>query len=92
MRSMFEIQYKPTFLRSFKKLDPQLQEEVEEVEEKVLFFRDVAQHKKLRVHKLHGQLRGCYSFSVNYSFRVVFVYETEGVVTLLDVGNHDMYK
>jgi addiction module RelE/StbE family toxin len=86
---MLEVQYKPTFLRSFKKLDSQLQDEVEE---KIVLFRDSAQHKKLRVHKLHGKLRGCYSFSVNYAWRIVFEYESEQVVILLDVGNHDMYK
>lgn len=46
----------------------------------------------LKTHKLSGRLRGYWSFSVNYSFRVLFIFETEYQVTLVNVGTHGIYK
>ncbi len=84
-----EILYKPTFIRQYNKLEPLLQEEVSE---KIELFRKVTNHKQLKVHKLKGELKDFYSFSVNYSYRVVFLYETKQKVVLLAVGDHAVYK
>jgi mRNA-degrading endonuclease YafQ of YafQ-DinJ toxin-antitoxin module len=84
-----EISYKATFIRQFNKLDKDLQEEVFE---KIDFFKDKNNHTILKVHKLHGKLKDCYSFYVNYKIRIVFIWATENEATLLAIGSHDIYK
>lgn len=83
------ICYKPSFVRDFKKLPAELQEEVLE---KVELFKDTENHKKLKVHKLKGRLGDYYSFSVTYSHRIVFEYESKNEIVFLAIGDHDVYK
>ena len=68
------ISYKPSFVREFKKLPSELQEETLE---RIDLFRNVENHKKLKAHKLKGRLKNFYSFSVTYSHRIVFSYESK---------------
>ena len=82
------VKYKPSFLREFKQLPPDLQEEALE---RIKLFKDKSNHKKLKVHKLKGRLKNFYSFSVTYSHRIVFEHEKEGVV-FLAIGDHDIYR
>ena len=84
-----EIYYKPSFLREFKKLPIELQEEVID---RIELFKDKENHKKLKVHKLKGRLKDFYSFSASYSHRIIFSYESKAKVVLLGIGDHDIYK
>lgn len=84
-----EVHYKPSFLRDFKKLSPQAQVDAKE---KIVLFAEVKNHEKLRVHKLTGQLKNYYSFSVTYSHRIVFVYESKNTAVLLAIGDLNIYK
>lgn len=84
-----EILFKPTFVRQVDKLEKDLQEEVFE---KIELFKSTTNHKILKVHKLHGRLKDCFSFSVNYEFRIVFAYINKKQVRLIAIGDHDMYK
>ncbi len=53
-----------------------------------LFKEDVFD-KRLKTHKLKGNLGAYYAFSVNHSDRIVFkVLDDEGVF-LIEVGSHD---
>ncbi len=83
-----KIGYKPQFIRQFNKLPKNLQEEVLE---KVESFKDVSNHQTLKVHKLHGTFADCYSFSVNYKYRIIFNYATKKEVNILTIGDHDIY-
>lgn len=83
------ISFKPSFVREFKKLPIELQEEALE---RIDLFKKVENHKKLKVHKLKGRLSDFYSFSVTYSHRVVFSYESKTDVVFLAIGDHDVYK
>lgn len=83
------ISYKPSFLREFKKLPTELQEEALE---KIDLFRNVQNHKKLKVHKLKGRLKDFHSFSVTYSHRIVFSYESKQEVVFIAIGDHSVYK
>ncbi len=82
-----EIGYKPSFVRDFKKLPTDLQEEAFD---KIELFKDVANHKKLKVHKLKGKLSEYHSFSVSYSHRIVFSFESKNEVVFLAIGDHDV--
>ncbi|OHA47434.1 MAG: hypothetical protein A2541_02325 [Candidatus Taylorbacteria bacterium RIFOXYD2_FULL_36_9] len=86
---MLEINYKPSFICLYNEAEVSLQGEIKE---KIVLFRNRSNHKSLKVHKLHGTLKGCYSFSVNYKIRIVFEYLSKKEVSLLAVGDHDLYK
>lgn len=42
----------------------------------------------LKTHKLSGVLSGCFSCSLNFSYRITFTYDSENIY-LLNIGNHD---
>jgi len=83
-----ELIYAPSFVRQFQKVEDGLKEEVLE---KIELFRNSRNHKMLRVHKLKGRLRGRWSFSVNYRFRIVFLYVSKREAALLSIGDHSVY-
>lgn len=84
-----KIAYTPSFERQFRSLDIPLQEEALA---KINLFRDIANHRQLKVHKLHGKLRDRFGFSVNYKDRIVFSYLSKNEVVLLSIGDHDIYR
>lgn len=82
------IVYYPSFLRQLKKLPFDLQEEVFE---KIEIFEENHMHPSLKTHKLKGKMNNLYSFSINYSWRIVFeIYNNEAI--FLEIGTHDLYK
>lgn len=46
---------------------------------------------RLKTHKLVGNNREVWSFSVDYSIRIKFIFLTPGRVLFLDIGGHDIY-
>lgn len=86
---MIEISYSPAFVKQFNKCKESLQEEIEE---KIALFADRDNHRQLKIHKLHGQLKNCYSFSINYRLRIVFRWLSKEEAYLLTLGDHDVYK
>lgn len=85
-----EVTFSPSFLGSLRTLARPLQEEALE---KIDLFSDIKNHQMLKVHKLKGRLRGCYSFSVNYHIRIVFEFVGKPRrAYLLAIGDHDIYN
>ncbi len=85
---MLELIYAPRFVRHFKRLPKELQEETLE---KLRLFKRSDNHALLKVHKLHGKFSACFSFSVNYKIRIVFEYVSKNEIALLTIGDHDVY-
>ncbi len=83
------ITYKPSFVKSLKKLEVTLQAEAFE---KIELFTNSNNHKQLKVHKLKGRLKDYYSFSVNYKYRIVFSYTANDTADFKDIGSHDVYE
>ena len=85
-----ELAYSPNFLKNLKKLPPSLQDEAIE---KMELLKVIANHKRLKVHKLMGRLSAQYSFSVNHKTRILFVYLPTRPKTayLTAIGDHDVY-
>lgn len=83
---VFSIEYSTRFVRTFRKLEADLQEEVVE---KVESLKEARNHKRLKVHKLGGALKDVWSFSVNYRIRVTFFRPKKNVIVLETVGTHD---
>lgn len=46
-------------------------------------------HPQLRTHKLIGQLKDSWSFSIEYDLSVVFCFVTDSEVIFEDIGTHD---
>ena len=86
-----EVDYKPSFLREFKRLESALQEEARE---KIELFKDPESHPQLRIHALKGRLAGYLSFSVNYRYRIIFTFSNKkkNQAVLLAIGDHDVYR
>lgn len=83
---VYTIEYSTSFIRTFRKIETDLQEEIIE---KVDLLKDPSNHKRLKVHKLTGKLKGIWSFSVNYRIRVTFAKPKKNVIVLETVGTHD---
>ncbi len=81
-----EILVSPLFLRHFRKLSRDVQEKARR-REKV--FRGDPFDPRLDTHKLHGRLREEWAYSVDYSYRVAFLFLPNGRVLYTDVGTHD---
>jgi len=86
---MYQISFKPSFIRRIKSLDDKL---CQEVFEKIELLKHKSNHRVLKVHKLHGRLSNYFSFSINYRIRAVFQFESQNEIALLDIGDHGIYK
>ncbi|PIR75828.1 MAG: type II toxin-antitoxin system mRNA interferase toxin, RelE/StbE family [Candidatus Magasanikbacteria bacterium CG_4_9_14_0_2_um_filter_42_11] len=84
-----KIIYAPTFVRKYKRLPPELREEAKE---KISLFTEDPNHPFLKLHKLKGNLKNRWSFSINYQYRIVCRYTQNGDVEFLTIGDHDIYR
>lgn len=84
-----KIGYKPSFIKQYSGLESALKEEVKE---KIEAFKNKANHKQLKVHKLKGKLSDYHSFSVNYKYRIIFTYLSSKEAVLLAIGDHEIYQ
>lgn len=83
-----DIRYSPKFLRQYKKLPKEVKARAEKRE---LLFRANPFNSKLKTHKLHGSQEGFMSFSVDFSYRIIFkLYGQEAV--FYEIGTHDIYE
>lgn len=84
-----EIRYTPRFERSFRKLSPEIKKKAIK-KEKV--FRKNPFHPSLRTHKLSGNLKNLWAFSITHSHRLVFEFLDENtIVVFIIVGDHSVY-
>lgn len=83
-----EFLYTQRFLRSLKKIPPEVQEDVFDVIDR---FRDKGNHEALRLHKLTGRMKKYHAFSVNFAYRIIIEITKEGVY-FIDMGTHDVYR
>lgn len=84
-----DVAFAPSFIREYKKLPKDLQAEIKD---KITVFQSDPHHPFLKTHKLKGKLAGRYSFSVNYKYRIVFVYLSPKEAVFLTVGDHEVYS
>ena len=86
---MYKIAFKPSFIRQYKKLKPELKNEVSAAIERL---KKDPKDPRIKNHKLKGRLDGYSSISVNYRDRIVFKYEKPKTFVLYGVGDHDIYR
>ncbi len=83
------IIYSARFLKRAEKIP---QEIIDLATEKEKLFKKSPLHPSLRLHPLKGELKGCWSLSVNKQYRIIFEYEENGGIIFLSIGKHDIYK
>lgn len=79
------------FERKLKKFTAQLSEDQRiKLRQKLKIFKEDIFDERLKTHKLKGNLRDYYAFSITYSDRIVFkLLEDEGIY-FIEIGSHDI--
>ena len=77
------------FLRSAKRLPAEIQKKLEK---RSALFKNNPFDPQLGTHKLHGELQGFWAYSVDYHYRVVFVFNNKKITTYYDIGTHAIYQ
>ena len=83
---MLQITYTERFQKHYKALTDL---EKKQFRAKLELFRGNPLHPSLRVKRIQGT-KALFEFSVNMDIRVIWFYEEEVLVALLDIGHHDI--
>ena len=85
---MLKITFTDRFQKHYKTLT---ENEKKQFKNKLSVFAENPMHPSLRVKKIQGT-NDLYEFSVNMDIRVIWFYEGESLVALVDIGHHDILK
>lgn len=89
---MIEIYYTAKFSKILNKISQNNPALFDEIVEKIEDFKNLKNHKRLKVHKLHGEMKKLHSFSIDYKNRIVFKYLDKQTAILLVFGDHQIYQ
>lgn len=81
-----KIVYSPQFLRSFKKLSKDIQENFRLKES---IFKNDPFGSRLQTHKLKG--RDNWSFLITYKIRTIFIFQNNEII-FINIGDHSIYR
>ena len=84
-----KIKYSSTFVKSLKKFP---QSQLRNLAKQDKIFRDNIFDSRLKTHKLKGELKDFYSFSILYHWRVIFHFEDKDTVVFDNIGTHKIYR
>jgi mRNA-degrading endonuclease YafQ of YafQ-DinJ toxin-antitoxin module len=82
----------PAFIRAAKRFLKRHPEAVDSLAITLAMMEDDVFHRRLRTHKLQGDLDGCWACSGGYDVRIVFRIissSSNETIALLAVGTHD---
>ena len=85
---MLKITYSERFQKHYNKLSA---DEKTQFRKKLDVFTDNPLHPSLRTKRIKGT-DGFFEFSVNMDIRVIWFYEGDSLVALVDIGHHDILK
>ena len=85
---MLKITYSDRFIKHYRKLTDV---EKRQLKSKLSMFADDPFHPSLRTIRIQGT-DALFEFSVNMDIRVIWFFDGEDVVILLDVGHHDILR
>ena len=84
------MSYKITYSKAFKKHYKKLSDtEKKQTKKKLKFFVENPPHPSLRTKKIQGT-DGIWGSSVNMDIRIIWFYENNELIFLLDIGHHDI--
>ena len=82
--------YKITYSKAFKKHYKRLSDnEKKQTKNKIKFFVENPTHPSLRTKKIQGT-DGIWESSINIDVRIIWFYENNELIFLLDIGHHDI--
>ncbi len=84
-----EVSFSSSFRRAFKKRIKGKIELENRFWAKVELFTKDPFNPSLRTHKLSGNLKDLWSFSIEYDERVLFYFTDNNKAVFVDIGNHD---
>jgi addiction module RelE/StbE family toxin len=83
-----KIYYSSHFEKVFTSLPSKVKRQAVEKER---VFRKDCFDKSLKTHKLKGKLKNIWAFSINHSYRIIFKFDKNNDVGLIDIGTHSIY-
>lgn len=83
------IKISSNFKKNYRKLPEIIKEKSLKKE---LIFRNNPFDPRLKTHKLSGKEKFYWAFWVDDSYRIKFIFLSNGEVLFLDIGTHDIYK
>jgi mRNA-degrading endonuclease YafQ of YafQ-DinJ toxin-antitoxin module len=84
-----KVKVSPRFEKNYKKLPKEVKERAKQRE---LIFRENPFDSRLKTHKLSGRDKECWAFSVDYSYRIKFIFLNDEEILFLDIGTHEIYR
>lgn len=84
----YKITYTDRFLKHFKNLTEQ---EKRQLQNKLNLLAENPSHPSLRTKRIQGT-RDLFECSVNMDIRIIWYYEGDKLIILVDVGHHDILK
>lgn len=85
--SSVKIEFASTFNRRLKKLNPQVKNKFTDL---IVLFSENPFHSRLKTHKLTGQLKNRYAFSIAPNLRVIFKFiDNNQTALFISIGSHD---
>lgn len=84
-----EIKVTSHFSRNYKRLPRYIKIKTRERE---ILFRQNPFDPRLKTHKLLGRDKEAWAFSIDYSYRIKFIFLSDEEVLFLDIGTHRIYK
>ncbi|MDZ7586894.1 MAG: type II toxin-antitoxin system mRNA interferase toxin, RelE/StbE family [Patescibacteria group bacterium] len=85
--SSVKIEFTVSFNRRLKKLTPQVKNKFTNL---IVLFSENPFHPRLKTHKLTGQLKNRYAFSITPNLKVIFKFiDNHQTALLISVGSHD---
>lgn len=85
---MLQITFTDRFKKHFRDLSVS---EKKQFHNKLTIFAKNPLHPSLRTKRIQGT-EDLYEFSVNMDIRVIWFYEGDSLVALVDIGHHDILK
>lgn len=86
---MIEIAFSSSFKKIFKKKIKGNKDLENKFWEAIQTLISDPFNASLKTHKLSGQLKDLWSFSVEYDTRIVFYFEEKNKAVLINIGKHD---
>jgi len=84
-----DIHYSKKFIKELKNLPKKI---IDLAIKKEKIFKDNPLHHSLRLHELHGKLKGIWSISITSNYRIIFERMENGDILFISIGKHDLYK
>lgn len=88
-RKIKKIYYSRKFLKSLGKLPNHI---IKLAFQKEAIFKNNVFDSTLNTLKLHGKEKDIWSFNINYSYRIKFIFLADEEILFLEAGTHKIYK